>query len=223
MVMESAASGSECGKAPRKDEDQDSVYESYSESQARSQAMSAVLSWIADAEYTYTTLDEYVVAVADLDGDFELTEDEEALYQDIWQGVADALLTLGAADADVERLINGEDDAAAAVIGKALAAEMDGVEADDDDLIAAFAFGEEPVLESAVGDDHLHMVLEATYKKRKVVRDGKVTVVRKRISGKIRLSAEQKAGLRKARRKAMTGAAKLRRRKSMRKRSQRGL
>ena len=66
------------------------------------------------------------------------------------------------------------------------------------------------------------MILEATYRKQKVVRDGKVVKINKRISGKVRLSAAQKAGLRKARRKANT-AARLHRKKSMRLRARRGM
>lgn len=47
--------------------------------------------------------------------------------------------------------------------------------------------------------------------------------MRKRVSGKVRLSAAQKASLKKARRKANTSKAKLKRRKAMRIRQRRGL
>jgi len=50
-----------------------------------------------------------------------------------------------------------------------------------------------------------------------------VVKINKRISGKVRLSAAQKAGLRKARRKANTAAARLHRKKSMRLRARRGM
>ena len=104
--------------------------------------------------------------------------------------------------------------AVAARVGAALEKTMESEEGDDGDIIADFASDEDAVLEG---------VFEATYKRKKVIRDGKVKIVRKRVSGKVRLSAAQKAGLRKARRKAFTAKAKLHRRKSMRKRAQRGL
>ena len=200
----------EPGTAPRI-----GVLESYADSQLRSQAMSAVLGWIEDGNFTYDNLDEFVCAVADLDGDFEISEEEDDYYNSVWQQIPNALLTLGAPEDDVDKLVNGESNAAGQRVGEAVKLSLDSEKADDDDLIAGFAYGDDP--------EGRHMVLEAAYKKRKVVRDGKVVVVRKRVSGKIRLSAAQKAGLREARLKANTGAAKLARRKSMRIQKRRGL
>ena len=116
-----------------------------------------------------------------------------------------------------------EADNAAARIGKALSEAMDEEQADDGALISSFAEGEDAILESVADDETLHGILEATYKRKKVVRDGKVQIVRKRVSGKARLSAAENASLRKARRKAHTAAANLKRRKSMRMRERRGL
>jgi hypothetical protein len=56
---------------------------------------------------------------------------------------------------------------------------------------------------------------DATYKKTKVVRGGKVKWVKKRIAGTVRLSGKQKAGIKKAGRKAHSAMAKMRRGKSM--------
>lgn len=217
-LFESADSGA--GKPA----DAPDAVEVFARQQARTQAMSAVLAWVEDGDYTYTSLDEFVCGVADLDGDFEISDEEEAVYNAVWQQVPDALQTLGADESDVNEMVNSEDNDAAARIGKALSADMDETTADDEEIIAGFALGEDAVFENASDDpEGRHMILEATYKRRKVVRDGKVQVIRKRISGKVRLSAAQKAALRKARRKANTGAAKLARRKSMRIRSRRKL
>lgn len=197
-----------------------------SRSQARAEAMSSVLDWASGGEFTYDALDEILVVVADIDGDYELSEADEDRYNEIWGEVPDALLTLGCSEADVKALVDGpgkEADDAAARIGAFLSTELDSIEADDDDLIAGFAAGEDAVLESAAGDEAHIGVLEATYKRRKVVRDGKVQIVRKRVSGKVRLSAAQKAGLRKARRKAHTAAANLARKKAGWMRRRRGL
>lgn len=193
---------------------------------SRTNAMSAVLSWIEEGDFTYNSLDETIVVVADIDGDYEITEEEEEVYSNAWNEVPDALLSLGADETDVRELVDGPSetaDKAAARIGKSLSQKMEAEEADDDSLIAGFAFGEEAILESSSYDNYLHGILEATYKRKKVVRDGKVQVVRKRVSGKVRLSAAQKAGLRKARRKAHTASANLARRKSIKLRQRRGM
>lgn len=193
---------------------------------ARADAMSALLTWIEEGDFSYDTLDECIVVVADIDGDYEITEEEENYFNDVWQEVPDALLSLGADKADVVGLVDGpgkESDKAAARIGKELSEKMEEEEADADSLIAGFAFGEEAILESVSYDTSLHGILEATYKRKKVVRNGQVQVVRKRVSGHVRQSAAQKASLKKARRKSHTATANLNRRKSMRKREQRGL
>jgi len=219
MVLESATE-----KKEAKAED-DGISE-VARNTARAGAMSALLSWIDEGEYTYQALDEIVVVVSDLDGDFEISEEEEEEYNHIWAEMGDALLSLGADAKDAQALVDGpgkEADDAAARIGKALSEGMDEERADDDSLISGFALGEDAVLESVSDDEVLHGILEATYKRKKVIRDGQVQVVRKRLSGKVRLSATQKSGLRKARRKAHTAAANLKRRKSMRMRKNRGL
>lgn len=216
MILESAEPS---------DTDQDQVTD-LARTQARINAMTAVLQWVSLEDYSYNALDELVLVVADLDGDFEISEEEENAYNAIWTEVPDALLSLGCDKKDVETCVNGtKDDAdgAAAKIGNYLKEELDTMEADDDEIITGFAVGEEAVFESAAGDDVRIGILEATYKRKKVVRDGQVVTVRKRVSGKVRVSAAQKAALRKVRRKAHTAAANLARRKSMRVRKRRGL
>lgn len=201
--------------------------QAFARQQARTQAMSAVLAWIEDGEFTYTALDEYVIGMTDLDGDFEISDEEEAMYNAVWNEVPDALLSIGATETDTNDFVNGEGKTsadAAARIGKTLKERLNELEADDDEIIAGFALGEDAVFENASDDpEGRHMILEATYRKQKVVQDGKVVKINKRISGKVRLSAAQKAGLRKARRKANTAAARLQRKKSMRIRAQRGM
>lgn len=217
-VLESAA------EKPKVNAD---AVEVFARQQARTQAMTAVLAWMEDGEYNYNALDEYIIGMADLDGDFEIGDDEEAAYNAIWAEVPDALLSLGADEADTNAFVNGdgkEADDAAARVAKVVKETLDDLEADDDELIAGFALGEDAVFENASDDpEGRHMVLEATYRKKKVVRDGKVVKINKRVSGKVRLSAAQKAGLRKARRKANTASARLHRKKSMRIRARRGM
>lgn len=193
---------------------------------ARSQAMSAVLQWVDMGEFNYDTLDDIISVIADLDGDDEYTEEEEDYYNDVWDEAGNALLTLGASFADVEELCNGPSEAAdeaAQRIGAVLTKEVAGSKMENDDIITGFAYGEDAIVESAGDNEALRGIYEATYRRKRVVRDGKVVFRRKRVSGRVRLNAAQKAALRKARRKANTAGAKLRRRKSMRMRKRRGL
>ena len=194
----------------------------------RAKAMSAVLDWVDMGDHTYNGMDELIVAIADADGDDDISEDEEELYNEIWREIPDAFLSYGCSASDIQAFVDGpgsDADAAAARLGSYMDKEMDAVEADDENLITGFAYGEEAVLESASApeDSALRGILEATYKRRKVVRDGQIIVQNKRISGKVRVSAAQKAALRKARRKANTAAARVSRRKSMRVRKSHGL
>lgn len=201
----------------------DSV-QTFAKQQARTKAMSAVLAWVEDGNFSYQSLDEYITGIADLDGDFEISDAEEAYYNEIWHEVPDALLTLGASAEDVAKFVNDEDDKSAAIVGKAADALVNELEADDDELIVSFALGEDAVLENAGTDpDGRHMILESTYKKTRAVRDGQLQVVNKRVSGKVRLSAAQKAGLVKAQRRSHTASANLARAKSMKVRKQHGM
>lgn len=216
-VFESVPADSKTTDAPDK-------VQSFARQQARTNAMSAVLAWIEDGDFSYQALDEYIIGAADLDGDFEITEAEEAYYNEIWREVPDALLTLGAAAEDVSRLVNDEDDKAGAIVGKAVNTAVNELEADDDELIVGFAMGKDAVFENASDDPNgRHMILEATYKKMKAVRDGQVQVINKRMSGKVRLSSAQRAGIKKMQRKSHTASANLARKKSMRVRKMRGM
>ena len=57
----------------------DSVSDAF-RNMARARAMSALLLWVDEGEYTYAALDELVIIVADIDGDFDISEEEEAQY-----------------------------------------------------------------------------------------------------------------------------------------------
>ena len=176
-------------------------------------AMSAVLSWVDGGDYSYSAFEEYAAGIADLDGDEDLSDSEQELFNDVLGLAADAFLSLGATEANVAEFLNDESDSAGEKLGAFISGSMDEESASDEDIIAGFVAGDS-IMESGV--------LEASFKKMRVVRDGKVQVVKKRL-GKVVLSAAQKAGLKKARRKAFTGAAKLARAKSMRIRKKRGL
>lgn len=66
-------------------------------------------------------------------------------------------------------------------------------------------------------------LLDAVYKKARVVRGGRVAVIKKRIAGVVRRSAAQKMAIKKARMKSHGAMATMHRAKSMRVRTSRGL
>lgn len=101
-------------------------------------------------------------------------------------------------------MIDDEDDDAASNVFDA----MSDVE-DDDEAVAEY---------TVAGDDE-----DAMFESKiKVVRDGKVKLIRKRLK-KQRRTSKQKAALKKASRKSHTSTAKMHRRKSMKVRQKRGL
>ncbi|MDF6609486.1 hypothetical protein NLP58_24210, partial [Escherichia coli] len=125
-------------------------------------------------------------------------------YNEAWANVADFLAACGVDDDLIEALADDEDDDAAADVGASIA----GLDSDDrDELEAAFVV-------AGTSDE---MLTEAF---KKVVRNGEIKLIRKRLRKK-RLTAAQKSALKKARRKAQTGAAKLARKKSMKLRRKR--
>lgn len=171
----------------------------------RADAMAMVIEWVADGDDSAEGLDVYAQALADVDEDGEVTGDEEQeLYEKALTLMAEALVSLGVSAQVATDAMGGDDSAAA----KAFVAAGDFLEGDaePDELIAAFAVRESMMMDAVV----------------KVIRDGKVKLIRKPLRKK-RLSPAQRAALKKARAKANTAAARAARKKSMRMRSARGM
>ena len=147
--------------------------------------------------------------------------------------VADALSTLGVEDAVIEDLFDDEVEVADAAVTLAAETVLENMPDDGEDFeefVAAFAYGDEDdedegeTFDSMNGDTEYMFDAAAkrrvgkktvkkvngktlVYKAVKAIRNGKRVVINKRISGKPFLKAGQKAALKKARRKASTGAA----------------
>lgn len=191
----------------------DAVYESkisdFAESQLRAEAMGIALTFIDEGEFSYEQLDALLVGFVVDDEDAEefddLTDEQVEQYEVLAETLVDAFTKLGAAKANAEAAVGGDDDAAQE-LGDFLADKMESNEKTDDEIVAKFA----------VEDG---MIFEA---KKRVVRGGKVKMIKKRIR-KVRLSSAQRGALKKARRKAHTSAAKRTRKKSMRIRKSRGM
>lgn len=181
--------------------------EDFAKKQMRSQAMACALTWVANGDFSFAALADAVATIADLDGDEEFSDDEDAYYNDLFIEAGYALTALGAETENVQSFIDNEDDEEGAKMGAFLSEKMQGVEDDDDTLISHYAVSNAPILESMI----------------KVVRGGKIVLKKKRIGRPHKMTAAQKAGLKVARRRAFTGAAKLARKKSMRMRRKRGM
>jgi hypothetical protein len=211
---------------------------SIDDARLRAMAMGAVMTWVEQGEFDYSELEALVIGVTDLDGEEEVSKDEEEFYSAVWDEVPNALLSLGGSAENITDFIDNEDDDAGSRLGARLKKVLDEETAEDSEIVLAFAEGSEDALleganeaddggfiyESIMQDkDGNDMLLEAAFKKVKVIKDGKVTIKKKRVSGKARLSAAQKAGLKKARRKANSAAARKKRKKSMKQRKARGM
>lgn len=145
--------------------------------------------------------------------------------------IADAMSTLGVDEDLINDVFDSDVDIADAAIETASEIILENMPADDelDDFISIFAYGDEATYDAMMKEeeDEDEGMYDAakkpltvgrktrrkvrgknvTYKAVKAVRDGKIKVVNKRIGGNVRLSAAQKAALKKARRKSTTGSA----------------
>lgn len=146
--------------------------------------------------------------------DTDLTDDEVEYAGMIAELVGDYLADKGILEDDLDALFNDgnfDNDVAERVHEALLDKLPDGEDAMIDDA-GRFVDGED--------DDTM---LDATYRKKIVVRGGKKIRINKRIAGTVRLTAAQKSAVRKMQRKAFSGGAKIKRAKSMRLRKKMGL
>ena len=141
------------------------------------------------------------------DGDEEMNDDEAEYAASLAELVGDYLEGKGIDAGDVESLLSDDpsfdNDVAARI---------------HDALLDKLPQGEDAMLDDAdkfvSGDDD--EMLDAVYKKVVAIRAGKKVRIKKRISGRVRLTAAQKGAVRKMQRKAFSGQAKMKRAKSMR-------
>lgn len=149
------------------------------------------------------------------DGD-AYSEDEANDYWNVLGMLADALVVLGADADDVTILVNADDqdDAETQMAQAAISdiSEAINIDLNDDETVDDFAI----VFAASDNDD---VMME---KMIKVVRAGKVILKKKRIRPK-RMTGKQKAALKKNRRKAWKGGARLSRKKSLKIGKKRGL
>jgi hypothetical protein len=171
----------------------------------RAIAMSAVLSWAEYGEPTSEDFDITAQAMADVDEDGEVSEEEEESYNAILFSMAQALIYLDVSADLVEKLIDG-DDKAASTIYVAVSEKIENSDISEDEIIAEFSVQEQGMTEAKV----------------KVIRNGETKWIKKPLK-KRRMSAAQRGALKKARMKANTAGARAKRKKSMRKRKSAGM
>lgn len=176
--------------------------------QLRSAGMALALTWVEQGDFSIAALTDGAIIMADANEDGEIDDDEQEQLNELLQATADAFVSMGGDTANVTAFIDDEDDEAGATLGAFLTEKMADVTMEDIEIITQFALGGDLILESMV----------------KAVRGGRVILKRKkRLGFHAKLSSAQRAGLKKARSKAFTGAAKVARKKSMRLRKKMGL
>ena len=173
--------------------------------------MATALSWVEQGDFSFSALSDSVDTMNDVDGgddeDTESSDEMDQEYSDLLTAVALSFVALGADSANVQAFIENEDDAEGQKLGEFLAGKMTDVTDDDETIITKYAIGGDLVLESVI----------------RVIRNGQLAFKKKRIGRPHKMTSLQRAGLKKARSKAFTGAARFARRKSMKIRRQRGL
>lgn len=181
-------------------------------------AVSAVQQWaetddLDDGESYADRLMALVVGIADANKDGDITEDEQGVLEVALNAAWDYLVKCGATEEDAGALLNDWDDEAADRVRDLVASVLP--EGDDEASadIDNFVFS----------DSDQETALDAVYKMKMAVRNGKKMRIRKRISGTVRLSAKQKLAIRKARMKSHSAGAMMRRMKSMRMRRKMGI
>lgn len=204
------------------DENKDEIMDSAEQYQMADVALktaAAVQEW---AETSKDDLDEgeglgnrlfaLLLGVADADFNGEIGDDEADAMMMAQEAAYDYLIGKGVPESDVDSLLNDFDDEVADRVQELLADRLPSGEDESNADIESFAFGDGSdvsVMDSA-------MTLDAVYKKRIAFRNGKKTIIKKRVAGTVRLSAKQKLAVRKMLRKSQSAGAMMRRAKSVR-------
>lgn len=158
--------------------------------------------------------DSLMVGIIDEDHDGEISDDEAVLLEIAINKAAEWMIGKGLSEEDVGAFFNeSADDAEVERMVEFLrGVAPDGEDAEIEEL-NNFAFDND----SSTG------AFDATYKRKIAIRAGKKVIVRKRISGRVKLSAKQKMAVKKMLRKSHSSKANRLRLKSMKKRIKMGI
>lgn len=167
-----------------------------------------------DGGETYTDrLNALLVSVIDSNKDGEISDKEADCLEIVYNIAAEWLAVKGVDESDISALLNDDDDEVAENVIDLVRGQLpDGEDAEQKEINDFAGLGS--VADSAV--------MDATYKKAVAFRNGKKTIIKKRVSGKVRLTSAQKMAIAKAQRKANSGPARMKRLKSIAKRVKAG-
>lgn len=168
-----------------------------------------------DDESIVDRFDAMMIGIVDADKNGDLDDDELALLDIAYNIAAEIFTAKGASDEDIDAMLNDGDPDAGENIHELII--NTGADGEDEELneINATAFDFDEDSDSAV--------LDATYKRKIAIRNGKKTIIRKRIAGRVRLTAKQKMAIKKMHRKSHSGKARMKRLKSLKRRKAMGL
>ena len=179
-----------------------------SEKQIRSLAASIAIEYARSEDNTYNALEAIVIgSIDDTDDDEEpeLDEEEQQEFNELLSLVGDALVAFSGKDIKmVQKALEKEDDELLDSICAEIIEKIKGESTSE--LVADFSVKEA-------------LLLSAT---KKVIRNGELKLV-KTNRKKRKMTSAQKQALKKARKKSNSAAARAKRKKSNRKRAQRGL
>lgn len=183
-------------------------------------ACNSVNSWtiedeLDDGESYSDRLYAMLIGVVDEDKNGTMTDEEQAVFDMACDAVQGYLVdALGVDEEDAQALTEDWDDEAGERVREFI---KDGFESDElSELAHDYALSDDDETMDAAGSS-------AVYKLFKVVRGGNLKTARKRISGKVSLSAGQKASIKKAQRLSHDAHANLGRKFSMSKRKKLGI
>ena len=185
---------------------------------------------LEEGELPSDRLDSLIAGVAAGGDDDEFEVDESAL-DIVMANFQDALATLGVDDGIIASMFGGGAEADEAIEAAAEIVESNKPSDDDmDELFDLFVYGEAEDDELLLDGVSLGKTTTKSgkfgkiiYKAVKAIRNGKVSIVNKRVSGRVKLSAKQRAALNKARRKAGASGAIKKRIRSMAKAKNMGI
>lgn len=169
-------------------------------------------------------LDSLIAGFSSADETDEDIEVDQATLDIMIANIQDALESLGVSEKTIRTMFDDGEDAEIAIESAAETIESQLPEGDElEEFFTVFIYGEpedEMLLDGvSVGKKTTKKGKfgNVTYKAVKAIRNGKVTVVNKRISGRVKLTSKQKNALAKARRKSTTSSAIKQRVKSIKK------
>lgn len=191
-------------------------------------------------------LDSLTLEVFDEDGEDEDSDIDANVKAILSANIADAFSSLGVDDGVIEDMFSTDLDVADTAIESACATVIENLPADGeplDEFIEQFVYGYDTDSDAENEEGYDGVMFDKAkskiqvgkttekevnghkirYEGVKAVRNGKIVTVNKRISGKIVLTSEQKAALRKARQKATTPGALRKQMKSLAKGIKRGI